>query len=682
MTGQIVGDTEWNGLPMPRRLWAILAVTFGVALSVLDGTIANVALPTIAHELGVSSADSIWVVNAYQLAIVVSLLSFSTLGDVVGYRRIYIGGLVFFTLSSVGCAFAGSLEMLIAMRVIQGFGGAAVVSINTSIIRIIYPRDQLGRGMGINATVVAIASVAGPTLAAAILSMASWHWLFAINIPIGIAAVWLSMRFLPYNPVRLSDRRFDWRDGVMNALTFGLLIASVEGFSHGLDPRIVACGVSAFCVVGYLFVRSQLRKPYPLLPFDLLRIPIFSLSVFTSICSFVAQMLALVALPFFLQKELGYSDVQTGLLLTAWPAVIVVVAPVAGLLVERVHAGVLGGVGLTVMAAGLLLLALLPDHPTDGAIIWRLVVCGAGFGLFQSPNNSILIASAPAYRSGSASGMLATARLIGQTTGAALMALFFEQHASGALCLGGVGTGRRVGQQHPHFAGVARVAASCERVLKSCLLVDQQHENSSGGITPFEPYARVADALRRVAVGAESRHGARGAESRVACDVLRPCDLLDAPLGVGLCIDDFVATGQQHYAARPEDHGRGAVAHHVDPIERSAERDGVDARHEKVGEQSFAPYFELFGSRQGGIESVDEFIAAAVAQLFDDPCGAQRHRIAVRDRPRCAAGDLVAQPPARFGQVGDAHGFETVAAELSGAGGEARREVGCFVLHD
>ena len=423
MTGQIVGDTEWNGLPMPRRLWAILAVTFGVALSVLDGTIANVALPTIAHELGVSSADSIWVVNAYQLAIVVSLLSFSTLGDVVGYRRIYIGGLVFFTLSSVGCAFAGSLEMLIAMRVIQGFGGAAVVSINTSIIRIIYPRDQLGRGMGINATVVAIASVAGPTLAAAILSMASWHWLFAINIPIGIAAV------------RLSDRRFDWRDGVMNALTFGLLIASVEGFSHGLDPRIVACGVSAFCVVGYLFVRSQLRKPYPLLPFDLLRIPIFSLSVFTSICSFVAQMLALVALPFFLQKELGYSDVQTGLLLTAWPAVIVVVAPVAGLLVERVHAGVLGGVGLTVMAAGLLLLALLPDHPTDGAIIWRLVVCGAGFGLFQSPNNSILIASAPAYRSGSASGMLATARLIGQTTGAALMALFFHLFPSNSTHL-------------------------------------------------------------------------------------------------------------------------------------------------------------------------------------------------------------------------------------------------------
>ena len=424
-----------DGLPMPRRLWAILAVAFGVSLSVIDSAIANVALPTIGLELGISSADSIWIVNAYQLAIMISLLSFSALGDVVGYRKVYIGGLMLFTVASVGCALSTSLPTLVLARVMQGFGAAAVTSVNTTLIRIIYPKAQLGRGMGINATVVAVSSVAGPTLAAGILSVAEWPWLFAVNIPIGLVALWLSRRFLPDNPVRVSARRFDWRDAVMNALTFGLLIASVEGFSHGLDPRIVACGASAFCVVGYLFVRSQLRKPYPLLPFDLLRIPIFSLSVFTSICSFVAQMLALVALPFFLQKELGYSDVQTGLLLTAWPAVIVVVAPVAGLLVERVHAGVLGGVGLTVMAAGLLLLALLPDHPTDGAIIWRLVVCGAGFGLFQSPNNSILIASAPAYRSGSASGMLATARLIGQTTGAALMALFFHLFPSNSTHL-------------------------------------------------------------------------------------------------------------------------------------------------------------------------------------------------------------------------------------------------------
>ena len=265
---------------------------------------------------------------------------------------------------------------------------------------------------------------------------AALHWLVA-----GFVDAALSRRFLPENPVRVREHRFDWRDAVMNALTFGLMMASVEGFSHGLDPRVLSLGVAALIVVGFFFIRGQLREPYPILPFDLLRIPIFSVSVATSVCSFLGQMLAMVALPFYLQQACGYNDVETGLLLTAWPAVIMVVAPVAGLLVERIHAGLLGGTGLTMMAAGLFLLAFLPEHPTDFDIIWRLVLCGAGFGLFQSPNNSILIASAPPQRSGSASGMLATARLVGQITGAALMALLFhivpENSTHTALLLAG-----------------------------------------------------------------------------------------------------------------------------------------------------------------------------------------------------------------------------------------------------
>lgn len=416
----------WDGLPMPRRLGAIAAVAFGVGLSVLDGAIANVALPTLSAEMDITSADSIWIVNAYQLAIMVSLLSFSALGDRIGYRKIYIGGLMLFTVSSVACALAGSFSTLVLARVLQGFGAAAITSVNTTLIRMIYPRRQLGRGMGINATVVAVSSVAGPTLAAGILSVAHWPWLFAVNIPVGMAALWLSRRYLPENPVKVHDRRFRWRDGVMNALTFGLMMASIEGFSHGLDPRLISVGVAALIVVGFFFIRSQLRETYPILPFDLLRIPIFSVSVLTSVCSFLAQMLAMVSLPFYFQGVFGYDDVQTGLLMTAWPAVIMVVAPLAGMLVERVHAGALGGAGLLMMAGGLFLLAFLPDAPTRAGIIWRLALCGAGFGLFQSPNNSILIASAPPERSGSASGMLATARLVGQTTGAALMALLFH----------------------------------------------------------------------------------------------------------------------------------------------------------------------------------------------------------------------------------------------------------------
>lgn len=415
-----------DGVPMPRRLWAILAIVAGVSLAVLDSTIANVSLPSIARQLNISAADSIWIVNAYQLAIMVSLLTFSALGERVGYRKVYIGGLALFTVASVGCALSWSLQTLVLTRILQGFGAAAVTSVNTTLIRFIYPKAQLGRGLGINATVVAVSSMAGPGIAAGVLSVAGWPWLFAVNIPIGLVALWLSYRFLPQNPVHITDRHFDWRDALMNALTFGLLMASVEGFSHDVDPRLLIAGILLLLVIGFIFIRRQLHSDYPILPLDLLRIPIFSVSVVTSICSFVGQMLGMVALPFYFQHALGYDEVTTGLLLTAWPAVIVVAAPVSGILMGRIHAGWLGGSGLAAMTAGLLLLALLPPEPSIGNIVWRLMLCGAGFGLFQSPNNSILIASAPPARSGSASGMLATARLMGQITGAALMALLFE----------------------------------------------------------------------------------------------------------------------------------------------------------------------------------------------------------------------------------------------------------------
>lgn len=429
------GAAAWDGLPMPRRLWAILAVAFGVSLSVLDAVIVNVALPSIAQQLRIPEADSVWIVNAYQLATVVSLLSFSALGDIIGYRRVYLVGLTLFTAASVGCASAGSFGLLVAARVAQGVGAAAITSVNTTLIRTIYPRSQLGRGMGINATVVAVSSVAGPTLAAAILSCAEWPWLFAVNVPIGLIALSLSARFLPDNPAKARGYRFDWRDGAMNALTFGLLIFSIEGFSHDVAPALLAACLAALFVVGWLFIRRQLRERYPILPLDLLRIPIFSVSILTSVCSYLAQMLGMIALPFYFQHTFGLDEVATGLLMTAWPAVIMVAAPLAGALVGRVHAGLLGGVGLAAMAAGLALLAALPAEPTHGAIVWRLLLCGAGFGLFQSPNNSVLIASAPRERSGGASGMLATARLLGQTTGAALMALLFHVAPSGSTRL-------------------------------------------------------------------------------------------------------------------------------------------------------------------------------------------------------------------------------------------------------
>ncbi|RSV92749.1 MFS transporter [Klebsiella aerogenes] len=415
-----------DGLPVPQRYGAILTIVLGLTMAVLDGAIANVALPTIATDLNASPASSIWIVNAYQIAIVIALLPLSFLGDMVGYRRIYKIGLVVFTITSLICALSRSLEMLTLARVAQGLGGAAQMSVNTALIRLIYPKRQLGRGMGINSFVVAVSSAAGPTIAAAILSLASWQWLFLINVPLGIISIFLAMRFLPPNSSASKITRFDLPSAMMNALTFGLLITALGGFAQGQSGYLVLAEVIAMLIIGFFFVRRQLRMPVPLLPVDLLRIPIFSLSICTSICSFCAQMLAMVSLPFFLQTVIGRSEVETGLLLTPWPLATMVMAPLAGYLIEKVHAGLLGAMGLLIMACGLFGLALLPSSPSDLDIIWRMALCGAGFGLFQSPNNHTIVSSAPGHRSGGASGMLGTARLLGQSSGAALVALLFN----------------------------------------------------------------------------------------------------------------------------------------------------------------------------------------------------------------------------------------------------------------
>lgn len=415
-----------DGLPLPLRYGAILTIVIGIAMAVLDGAIANVALPTIARDLHASPASSIWIVNAYQIAIVVSLLTLSFLGDMFGYRRVYQCGLILFTFTSLLCALSDSLLTLTLARVAQGFGGAALMSVNTALIRLIYPQRSLGRGMGINSFVVAVSSAAGPTLASAILSVASWQWLFLVNVPLGIIALLLAIKFLPPNGARSTMPKFDLPSAVMNALTFGLLITALSGFAQGQSITVVSLEIIALLITGWLFVRRQLRLPVPLLPVDLLRIPLFSLSICTSICSFCAQMLALVSLPFFLQTTLGRSEVESGILLTPWPLATMVMAPLAGYLIERVHAGMLGALGLAMMAAGLFALAMLPAAPADIDIVWRMALCGAGFGLFQSPNNHTIITAAPRQRSGGASGMLGTARLLGQSSGAALVALMFN----------------------------------------------------------------------------------------------------------------------------------------------------------------------------------------------------------------------------------------------------------------
>jgi MFS transporter, DHA2 family, multidrug resistance protein len=418
-----------EGLPVPQRYWAILTLMVGVALSCLDTALVNVALPRIAHDLNASPARSIWVVNAYQVAVMISLLPLASFGDIFGYRRVYRFGLALYTAAALISATAGSLEVLTIGRALQGLGAAGIMSVNTALIRYTYPRRQLGRGIALTSLVVSTSSAAGPTLAAAILSVTSWPWLFAVNVPIGILTLGLSLRLLPRTAP--SGHRFDLWSAALSALMFGCLVSGINGLGHGQTAFAVAVVFIAAFAAGYLLVRRQATQEMPLLPVDLFRRPIFAVSVTTSVLCFIAQGLAFVSLPFYFQNVIGVSAVATGLLLTPWPATSALMAPFAGRLADRYPAGILGSVGLAVVGAGFVLLTLLPAHPGTANILWRIAVCGAGMGLFQQPNARAIVLAAPRERSGGAGAIQGSARLLGQSIGAAMVALVFRLSPGG-----------------------------------------------------------------------------------------------------------------------------------------------------------------------------------------------------------------------------------------------------------
>jgi MFS transporter, DHA2 family, multidrug resistance protein len=414
-----------DGLPVPRRYWAIVAIVLAITMSVLDSTIVNVALPSMAHDFGASDAASIWVINSYQVAILIALLPLASLGEIVGYRRISQWGLAIFTAASLACALAPTLGILSIARIVQGLGAAGIMSVNSALVRFTYPHNMLGRAIGINAFAVAVAAAIGPTIASAILAIAHWRWLFAVNVPIGVITIVIALYSLP--ETERSSRPLNYAGAALQAGTFALLIGGLQSLAQETATPLTFAEIAGGCILGAILVRHEINRDAPLIPFDLLRLRLFSLSVVTSIGSFMAQAAALVALPFEIQ-HLGHSAAETGLLMTPWPVGVALAAPIAGRLADRYPAGILGSIGLLVMAAGLTLLALFPHNGSPADLIWRMALCGLGFGFFQAPNNRTLISSAPRARTGAAGGMLATARLLGQTLGAAGVAILFRTY--------------------------------------------------------------------------------------------------------------------------------------------------------------------------------------------------------------------------------------------------------------
>ncbi len=424
-----------DGLPPDRRRWAMLTYCIGLSMSVLDGNIANTALPNIAVQLNSSPAVSIWVVNAFLLAVAICVVPLSSLVDIIGYKRVYQTGLGLFTLASVGCSLPHSLNTLILARVFQGVGAACIWSTSAAIMRYTYPRAVLGRGIGLGGMVVFTSAAAGPSVASAILSVASWHWLFAINIPFGLLSLSMSERFLA--PAEGTRHRFDALSALLNAAAVTLLVRGIDGVGNLESKWVVAGELAGAAIFGVLMVRRQIGLNIPMLAVDLFERPIFALSVSASLCTFIGQGLAIVVLPFLFIDGLGFSQVMAGILLTPFPLAGGVMSHISGRLADRYPIRVLGTVGMAAMCVGLVLLATLPAHPTKMQIIWRAALGGCGFGFFGAPNNRAMVASAPRERSGGAGGISTMSRLLGQSIGVSVVAVIFTMTAHGGVTLRG-----------------------------------------------------------------------------------------------------------------------------------------------------------------------------------------------------------------------------------------------------
>ncbi|WP_333571909.1 MFS transporter [Sphingomonas sp.] len=435
-----------DGLPMPRRLTAIAAVSFGTALVVIDGAIATVALPTIARDLRVDSSAAVAVVTVYQLVLVMLLLPFSGLGNRIGLKRLYQWGQIVFTVATILCFFAKSLPFLLIVRAAQAAGAAAALSVSSALVRQIYPARQLGRGLGVNSVVVSVSAAIAPTLGGLVLAVGPWPWVFASAVPFAVASLLLG-RSLPDIP--RSKAPFDVLGAVLCAAMFGLVIGGLESAVHGDSPVVSAAVVLAGIAIGVIFVRRERGEAEPILPVDLLARPVLALSTIGAFTAFIATMTLLLSLPFRLQHGYGFAPSEVGAVIAPWPLTTMFVAPLAGSLSDRYPAGALGGIGMAIAIAGLTALAFLPQDPSYFDIAWRMSLTGAGFGMFLSPNARLIIGSAPVERAAAAGGLISTTRMVGQTTGATLVA---------ALLAMGVGAGMAPALV---AAGLALIAGLC-----------------------------------------------------------------------------------------------------------------------------------------------------------------------------------------------------------------------------
>jgi EmrB/QacA subfamily drug resistance transporter len=407
--------------------WTVMAiVAIGVFMATLDTSIVNISLPTIAHDFGVPLSGAIeWVIIAYLIATVAVLLTAGRLADMVGRKVVWLIGLVIFTVGSALCGAAQSLVFLIAMRALQGIGSALLMAVSPAMLTNAFPANERGQALGLNAVIVGLGVSVGPALGGVITAYLTWRWIFYVNVPIGIIGLIATLSLLT-EPIRRSPGRFDPLGALLLAIGFGCLTAALS-FGQELGwaslPILTALIVSIVSLVLLPFVESRVSNP--IIVDSLLKNWIFSLSLLSLVLNFLSFFAVIFLLPFYLVQLRHFPTQMSGLLLTPFPLTVAILAPFTGRLSDRIGSRWLAPAGMAIVCIGLIWLSTLDQNSSVWGIVWRLIVIGVGQAIFQSPNNSTLMGSAPREFQGSASSFLATGRTFGMSLSVALAGAIF-----------------------------------------------------------------------------------------------------------------------------------------------------------------------------------------------------------------------------------------------------------------
>ena len=402
--------------------WHVLsAVGMGVFLATIDGSIVNISLPTLVNFFQTDFALVQWVVLSYLLTVTTLMLGVGRLADIYGKKPIYTAGFIVFTIGSVLCGLSPTIYTLIGFRVLQALGASMIMALGMAIVTEAFPRSERGRALGISGTIVSVGIAVGPTLGGLIVQNLSWHWIFFVNLPIGIIGTFMVMRYVPaFKPP--GGQRFDYWGALTLCISLLSLLAALtfgQRLGFGAPPVLLLLG--SWVVFLGAFILIELRAEQPMIDLRLFRNSLFSVSLTTGFMIFICLSGTLILMPFYAENVLGYDPQQTGLLMATVPVALGIIAPVSGSLSDRFGSRPITVAGLAVLTAGFLAVSSLDAETTTLGYVLRFLPVGLGVGMFQSPNNSAIMGAAPRDRLGIASGMLAVTRTLGQTTGIAVL---------------------------------------------------------------------------------------------------------------------------------------------------------------------------------------------------------------------------------------------------------------------